>query len=138
MACTTTGVTDGNQRSVSPVDHRIRLGRRGEDLALMHMRQLGFDLVDRNYRCRSGEIDLVMVGHDTLVFVEVKCRIGAGVDPFLSLGPRKRRKVRRLALGWLCGRPNRPSADLLRFDAIGLTFDPRGELLELRHVPDAF
>jgi putative endonuclease len=119
-------------------DHRRRLGRLGEDLALAHMCRLGFELLERNYRSRSGEIDLIVMSSRILVFVEVKCRIGTRADPFLSLGPAKRRQVRRLAARWLSTAPCRPVADVLRFDAIGVTVGPRGELLDIRHVPDAF
>ena len=54
------------------------LGQQGEDLALAHLQQSGLMLVERNFRCRTGEIDLIMLERGTLVFVEVRQRGNAG------------------------------------------------------------
>jgi putative endonuclease len=69
------------------------IGRRGEDVALAHLRAQGLELVTRNYRCRGGEIDLVMRDHDVLVLVEVRLRtrrdFGSAAE---SIGSRKQRR----------------------------------------------
>ena len=70
------------------------VGRRGEDAALHHLESAGLELVERNYRCRAGEIDLVMRDARTLVLVEVRRRSGAGWGgAAASVGARKQRRL---------------------------------------------
>ena len=75
-----------------PEDPRRALGRLGEDLAVAHLRRLGFTLLERNARTRYGEIDAIAFEGRTLIFVEVKTRR-------LSGSPRKARRPRRTAPG---------------------------------------
>ena len=121
-------------------DARRFLGRRGEEVAAQHLRRRGFDIVERNYRTRWGELDLVAFDGQTLVFCEVKTvRLAqVGVRPFDSLHARKRTKVRMMARQWLATRAGRSFASRLRFDAIGVTFDSAGDLAELEHLEGAF
>jgi putative endonuclease len=118
-------------------DLRHHLGRVGENAAAAHMERLGYAIVARNHRTRFGELDLVCFGHGTLVFVEVKTRRGRGL-PWDALGPRKQSQVRRMAAGYLAETLDRPLADELRFDAIGIVFDARGRLVSLDHLEAAF
>jgi putative endonuclease len=121
-------------------DLRQHLGRIGEDLALAHLRRLGFELVVRNHRTRWGEIDLVVHDASTLVFVEVKTRRASGVGrgPWEALHERKRAQVRRMAAAYLADVQDRPRAVELRFDAIGVVIDARGRLVRLDHLEGAF
>jgi putative endonuclease len=126
-------------------DPRRALGARGEDIAAAHLEARGYSVVERNFRVRSGELDLVAADRHALVFCEVKTRVatraGSGALPLESIGPAKRLRLRRLAREWLRMRPagsGRPMRGRLRFDAIGVTLSPRGELLSLEHVEDAF
>jgi putative endonuclease len=119
-------------------DLRQELGRCGERFAAQHLERRGFDIVERNYRTRWGELDLIGFDGRTLAFVEVKTRRAGGGPPFDALHPRKRRQVRRMAMEWLTDRPGRPYSDDLRFDAIGVTIDARGALVELDHLEGAF
>jgi putative endonuclease len=121
-------------------DVRRLLGSRGEEVAAQHLRRRGFEIVERNYRTRWGELDLIAFDGDTLVFCEVKTvRLApGGLRPFDSLHGRKRTKVRRMARQWLSVRAERRYAPELRFDAIGVTFDTHGELAELVHLEGAF
>jgi len=121
-------------------DLRQHLGRIGEDLALAHLRRLGFELVVRNHRTRWGEIDLVVHDGSTLVFVEVKSRRASGVGrgPWEALHERKRAQVRRMAAAYLADVQERPRAVELRFDAIGVVIDARGRLVRLDHLEGAF
>jgi len=121
-------------------DLRQHLGRTGEDLALAHLRRLGFELVVRNHRTRWGEIDLIVHDGSTLVFVEVKTRraSGAGRGPWEALHERKRAQVRRMAAAYLAEVRERPRAVQLRFDAIGVVIDARGRLVRLDHLEAAF
>src|SRR3954469_12502612 len=96
-------------------DPRHHLGRLGERLAAHHLERLGYEVVARNHRTRHGELDLVAVDRDALVFVEVKTRRGSGV-PWDALGTPKQRQVRRMALAYLNEVEDRPRRRRVRFD----------------------
>ena len=120
-------------------DPRRILGRLGEQLALEHLERLGYALVARNHRTRFGELDLVMCDGTTLVFVEVKARRSAEAGrAFESLHAPKRAQVRKIAASFLAEVKDRPHTDELRFDAVGVTIDPRGRLVALEHLEAAF
>jgi putative endonuclease len=129
-----------------PEDPRRRLGTRGEDLAARHLEARGFELVERNFRTRYGELDIVARDARFLVFCEVKTRIVRGcaeprdvLGPFAAIGPRKQRQVRAIAREWLAqGRAEGPRPPEIRFDAVGISFDARGRLLSLEHLEAAF
>jgi putative endonuclease len=102
-------------------------------------------IVDRNVRTPQvrGEIDLVALDGAALVFVEVKTlsdRTRAGPErPVLAVGPRKRRKLRSLALAWLRDRDGAvPRHSRLRFDVVGVRLDSRGRAVEWEHLRGAF
>lgn len=121
------------------------LGRRGEEIAAEHLVRRGFRILARNYRTRWGEIDIIAFDGRTLTFCEVKSRrartsAGGSAEraPFESLHARKRAQVRRIARRWISERFERPYAPLIRFDAIGVTFDHRGDLARLDHLEGAF
>jgi putative endonuclease len=126
-------------------DPRRRLGTRGEELAVRHLEARGFEVVDRNYRTRYGELDVVARDARFLVFCEVKTRIVRGSDAAVALGPlaaigaRKQRQVRAMAREWLAaGVLQGPRPPEIRFDAVGISFDARGRLLGLEHLEGAF
>jgi putative endonuclease len=120
-------------------DRRKRLGDAGEQIAAEHLIRRGFQILERNYRTRWGELDLVAFDGTTIAFVEVKSRIeAAGRTPFESVHSRKRARVRRMASSWLGDRPARPFAEVLRFDAIAVTFERSGRLVGLEHLEGAF
>ncbi len=121
-------------------DARHVLGQAGEQLAAEHLERLGFTILDRNFRTRWGELDLIAFDGTVLVFAEVKTRRLANGDAtvFDALHTRKRAQVRRMAGVWLCQRADRPYADEVRFDAIGVTFDLAGRLASLEHLEGAF
>ena len=124
-------------------DPRRALGQRGERLAAAHLQRAGYKLLARNWRCRHGELDIVAADRRALVFCEVKTRVAGGrsgpAAALDAIGTRKRRRLRMLAREWLAASAgSRPGRDELRFDAIGVTVDPRGALVALEHVEDAF
>ena len=121
-------------------DQRPQLGRLGEQLAAEHLIRRGFSIVERNYRTRWGELDIVAFDGRTLAFCEVKTRrmSAPGRSPLESVHTRKRSKVRRMAASWLVERTDRPRAEHLRFDAIGVTLDAAGRLVGLEHLEGAF
>ena len=121
-------------------DARHRLGRLGERLAADHLARRGFEILQRNFRTRWGELDIVAFDGQTLAFCEVKTRRlrpGTG-NPFDAVNQAKRSQVRKMAGQWLIEQPDRPYADVLRFDAIGVTFNLEGELVALEHLEGAF
>jgi putative endonuclease len=121
-------------------DRRQQLGRLGERLAAEHLIRRGFRILERNYRTRWGELDIVAFDGRTLAFCEVKSRrTGPGTcSPFDSVHERKRLQVRRMAGSWLHDRAGRPFAKALRFDAIAVIFDRADRLVALEHLEGAF
>lgn len=119
---------------------RLRLGAIGEELAARHLANRGLRILERNFRTRWGELDVIACGPELIVFCEVKTRVagGSGRDPLESVHARKRAQVRRIAGRWLVERADRPRARELRFDAIGVTLDRAGELVRLDHLEGAF
>jgi putative endonuclease len=140
-------MTDGEQPGRDPGDPRRTLGATGEGLAARHLEARGFEIIDRNFRTRQGELDLVASDARFLVFCEVKTRIARGepwtLGPLAAIGVRKRRQVRAMAREWLGARAPDARCDSgsppeIRFDAIGLTLDAHGRLLALEHLEGAF
>jgi putative endonuclease len=121
-------------------DVRNRLGALGEQLAAEHLGRRGFRVLDRNFRTRWGELDIVAYDGRAIVFCEVKTRRLARQDrtPLESVHARKRAQVRKIAMRWLAERTDRPYAPVLRFDAIGVTLDFEGRLVSLEHLEGAF
>jgi putative endonuclease len=121
-------------------DPRHRLGALGERLAAEHLVRRGFQILERNYRTRWGELDIVAFDGRTLTFCEVKTRrLGAATGtPFEAINSRKCGRVRKMAGSWLCERPEHPSASAIRCDAIAITFDRAGRLVEIEHLEGAF
>jgi putative endonuclease len=122
---------------------RISRGSLGERVAATHLVRAGYTILARNFRTRYGEIDLVAADSRCIVFCEVKTRVAKGSSgpsaPLDAIGPAKRRQVRRMAKQWLVETASkRPHRDGLRFDAIGVTLSPRGAVLTLEHLEDAF
>jgi putative endonuclease len=117
-------------------DRRRERGDLGERLAAQHLVSKGYEILERNFRTRRGELDLIAADERCIVFCEVKTRVGGGragpargID---AIGHAKRRRLRALAGQWLHGRPQ------LRFDAIDVTLSAGGALVALEHVRDAF
>jgi putative endonuclease len=113
-----------------------QLGVRGEDLACAELERQGMQVLERNWRCRLGEIDIVAadVGESglTLVFCEVKCRSGLGFGhPLEAITFTKMQTLRQLAALWM--RAHRMNASSIRLDAIGIVLAPDQEPV-LTHV----
>jgi putative endonuclease len=125
-----------------PTDARKRIGRLGERLAADHLERSGYRVLERNYRIREGEIDIVADQGGTLVFCEVKTLVvrgrGAALHPLDGVGPTKRTQVRRVARAWLAERRGAAGWRDIRFDAIGVALSPAGEPLALEHLRSAF
>jgi putative endonuclease len=104
-------------------ESKKQIGVRGEDLACAELERQGLQVLERNWRCRLGEIDIVAAeaGADglTMVFCEVKCRSGLGFGhPLEAITFTKRRTLRQLAAVWM--RQHRVKASAIRLDAVGV------------------
>ena len=117
---------------------RQSLGRLGERLAAKHLERLGYRILERNHRTRYGEIDLVAYDKRRLVFIEVKARRTGPGRALDKVDWRKQGQVRLMARAWLAENPDRPHRPEVRFDAIGVTVDFTGRLVELEHLEGAF
>ena len=93
------------------------VGRFGEEVAVQHLRGIGMAVVDRDWRCRDGELDVVARDGDVLVFCEVKTRRGTRYGrPVEAITPAKAKRLRDLARMWLAD--SRSHAGGLRFDVV--------------------
>ena len=120
-------------------DSTTQAGRRGEDLACRHLESQGLRLLQRNYRCRTGEIDLVMLDGGTLVLVEVRSRsTSEHGSAAATIGTRKQRRLIRAAQHLLLSRPDFRRLPA-RFDVVAIDPGPAGATEPvLTWIRDAF
>lgn len=106
-------------------------GKQGEDRACEYLRALGYRVVERNFRCKLGELDIIARDGSTLVFTEVRSRAHSrhGTPLETVTGP-KQRRIARVASYYLSIR--RPGFEACRFDVVGITGD------DIEHIKDAF
>jgi putative endonuclease len=114
------------------------VGRFGEDLAARHLSDAGLDVLDRNWRCRDGELDIVALDGAVLAFVEVKTRsTRAFGDPAEAVNPVKAARIHRLAVRWLDEHRSGVGWPELRFDVVSVVrLAPGGPSVE--HLRGAF
>lgn len=102
---------------------RAELGRWGEQIAAEHLSADGICVLDRNWRCRIGELDIVALDGDTLVFCEVKTRQSRRFgSPAEAVNATKARRLRRLAGCWLVEHAHR--ARNVRLDVLSVLAEP--------------
>jgi len=113
---------------------RKRLGNLGENLALKYLKNKGYKFIERNFRSKFGEIDLIFQDKETLVFVEVKTRFSQSYgDPEEAVTPAKIRFLIKTVQYFKLKNPKLP--DSLRIDVIAIDLDRKKEkLLHLRHI----
>jgi putative endonuclease len=111
------------------------LGKRGEELALRFLKKKGYKIVERNYICKMGEMDIIAQEKDTLVFVEVKTRTSTAFGPpQLAVNSAKQMQLSKVALNFL--KEKRLEDIKARFDVVAIVLRPSGEEIEL--IKDAF
>jgi putative endonuclease len=112
------------------------LGDRGEELAASFLEKQGIRVVERNFRCKGGEVDIIARDGETTVFIEVKTRrnLAYGV-PQLAITPFKQRQISKAALTWLAKKRqhNTPA----RFDVIAILLES-DVTSSIEHIRDAF
>ena len=121
--------------TVTTRDHRQDLGRRGEDLAASLLTAKGYDILDRNWRCETGELDLVARDGPCLTFVEVRTRRGRTMgSPEESITPAK--QARLISLGDAYVQAHDWAGDW-RIDVVAVEMDQHGRLLRVDHYENA-
>ncbi|HEY7106590.1 MAG TPA: YraN family protein [Acidimicrobiia bacterium] len=119
------------------MDPRRALGVAGEDAVAEWYARAGYAVLDRNWRCREGELDLVVASDGVIVFCEVKTRRGTAYGaPFEAVTIAKQRRLRTLALQWLAAHPAR-RAPTLRFD-VASVLQARGAAPAITVIEAAF
>ena len=114
--------------------HNQRIGQKGEDFAHDYLQNCGQQILNRNYRFGKGEIDIITLDKNQLVFIEVKTRLGGTRGrPLLSIHRRKQTQMIFVANAYI--QSNKREEDV-RFDVI--TIIKRGERFELEHIRNAF
>jgi putative endonuclease len=123
-----TGAGDG--------DTNLKTGRRGEELAAEYLVRRGCRILDRNYRCKGGEVDIVAREGTTLVFVEVKTRRSHAFGlPQHAVTLFKQRQIAKAALTWLSA--HRKQNSMSRFDVVAITLRENADPL-IEHLENAF
>jgi len=114
---------------------RLGVGKRGEELAAAYLAKAGYRIMERNYRCIFGEIDIVAEEGDSIVFVEVKSRRSKAYgDPQLAVGARKQKKISMVALNYI--EEKQKHSRNARFDVVAVKLLPTGTTIEL--IKNAF
>lgn len=125
----------GRTRIVPVSDNRRKLGKWGERVAAVHLEAKGYEILDRNWRCSRGEIDLIARAGQELVFVEVKTRRGRDLGtPEEGLTPQKARKLLEVAQIYLS---DNDLEEDWRVDLVAVELDQGGKLLRCEHIPNA-
>ena len=111
------------------------LGKYGEDLAAQYLNDRGYEILDRNWRCSTGEIDLVAFHRGRYIFVEVKTRNGTGFGhPFEAITSNKVSRMRKLVAQWCIA--NEKAGVNVRLDAIAVLIV--GGRVAVEHVKQVF
>jgi len=111
------------------------LGKYGESIASSYLQKKGFRIIERNFRVRYGEIDLICLYHKTLVFVEVKTRIGDSYGkPEESITPRKLSEIVKTSEYYQMLHPNLPV--LVRIDVVAIEMDSQTSVKRITHIPN--
>ncbi len=112
------------------------LGKRGEGAAAEYLQSTGLVILDRNWRCEDGELDIVALDGEVIVVVEVRTRSSdAYGTPEESLTPRKRRHLRNAALAYL--QENDRLDAVWRIDVVAIDANQRGDVQRIEHYANA-
>jgi len=116
--------------------NRKDLGSWGEKIAVGYLKKHGYQIVETNFRCRQGEIDIIAQDNEYLVFIEVRTRKGYGFGtPEESVNVTKQKKLVSLAFAYL--QTHRNHSSLWRFDVVAVELDRKGKIARLELIQDA-
>ena len=116
-------------------DYRKQVGNKGESLAEDYIKRKGYKIIQRNYRCRLGEIDIIAKDDDTIVFIEVRTKQNENFgSPQGSVTSTKKSKISKTALSFI--QEKNLSGYSYRFDFIAITFSQGKPNIE--HIENAF
>lgn len=117
-------------------DPRKSLGARGEQLAAQHLERQGYTILERNWHCTAGELDIIAQEGETLTFVEVRTRRGsAGPTPEQSITPAKQSRLIELAQTYL--QEHHVTDTRWRIDFVAVEMDGRGVLQRVELIRNA-
>ena len=118
-----------------PRREKKELGRRGEEVAFRFLKKKGYRIIEKNYVCKMGEMDIIAKEKDTLVFIEVKTRTSMEFGPpQLAVNSSKQKQLSKVALNYL--NEKRLIDVKARFDVVAILLRPEKEEIEL--IKDAF
>jgi putative endonuclease len=119
-----------------PPENNKTLGERGEAIAVAYLRGKKFTIVERNFRCKCGEIDIIARDGRAIVFIEVKARRTLSFGPpQLAVTPFKQRQISKTALTWLAKKRLQEANS--RFDVIAILLRDH-QVPEIDHIRNAF
>ena len=118
-----------------PGTEKKELGRKGEDLALQFLKKKGYRIIEKNYVCKMGEMDIIAKEKDILAFIEVKTRTSTTFGPpQLAVNPKKQSQMSKVALHFL--KEKKLEDAKARFDVVAILLGQKGAEIEL--IRDAF
>ncbi|MBM6588573.1 YraN family protein [Brevibacterium sp. RIT 803] len=127
------GPTSGRRSTTTPGMRQRALGQTGEDLAAEFLQQQGMVIIERNFRCPRGEIDIIARDGETIVFVEVKTRRTLALgSPLEAVTRAKLNRIRMLSAIWLRGQRDFFAA--IRIDALGIVMEPEPDYSHRRDL----
>lgn len=123
-------------------DPRRETGRRAEEICARTLRREGWWILERNWRIKAGELDLIARKGPVLAIVEVKAThtgLSTGpTSPAFAVGSNKQRRLRRLASAWIATNGRRIAFQEVRFDVVGVLFNRDESVAEYDHIENAF
>jgi len=118
-----------------PQREKKELGKKGEELALRFLKKKGYRIIEKNYVCKMGEMDIIAKEKDILAFIEVKTRTSTTFGPpQLAVNPKKQSQMSKVALNFL--KEKKLEDTKARFDVVAILLGLKGAEIEL--IKDAF
>lgn len=132
-----TSILDLFKRKMRETSYKRDVGTRGEQLAVKFLKKSGYKILQRNYRCKLGEIDIVCYDHGTIAFVEVKTRYSDTYGPpELSVTEAKKRQIVKVALHYVAEK--KIEGVDCRFDVVSIFRTPMKKQPEITLFKNAF
>ncbi len=115
--------------------HKVKTGRKGEDAAARYLEKQGFRIIDRNFKTREGEIDIIAWDEDVLVFIEVKTSNGDQFgEPETWVDERKQQRICATSEDYMYRKEIEDTS--CRYDVVAVMY--KQNQMRIKHIPDAF